>query len=102
MRLVSRHTSRRCGTSVDCVLHCCLHVYAVMYLDAAAATALMDQPNLTAEEIVRRSMKIAGDICVYTNHNLVVEKIEPPAPITGSGAVAPPATVSSVGPLASP
>mmetsp|Transcript_14467 Transcript_14467/g.29315 ORF Transcript_14467/g.29315 Transcript_14467/m.29315 type:complete len:246 (+) Transcript_14467:32-769(+) len=43
----------------------------------AAATALLDLPNLTAESIVLKSMKIAGDICVYTNHNLVVEKIEP-------------------------
>jgi ATP-dependent HslUV protease, peptidase subunit HslV len=41
----------------------------------AAARALADQP-LTAEEIVRRSMQIAGDICVYTNGNLVVESIE--------------------------
>ena len=41
----------------------------------AAARALVDQP-LTAEEIVRRSMAIAGDICVYTNGNLVVETID--------------------------
>jgi ATP-dependent HslUV protease, peptidase subunit HslV len=41
----------------------------------AAARALADQP-LSAEEIVRKSMKIAGDICVYTNGNLVVETIE--------------------------
>ncbi len=40
----------------------------------AAARALADQP-LTAEEIVRRSMAIAGDICVYTNGNLVIESI---------------------------
>jgi ATP-dependent HslUV protease subunit HslV len=41
----------------------------------AAARALVDQP-LSAEEIVRRSMTIAGDICVYTNGNLVIESIE--------------------------
>jgi ATP-dependent HslUV protease subunit HslV len=41
----------------------------------AAARALMDVPDLSAEEIARRSMKIAGDICVYTNHSLVVEVI---------------------------
>ncbi|MCA3564115.1 MAG: ATP-dependent protease subunit HslV [Methylocystis sp.] len=40
----------------------------------AAARALADQP-LTAEDIVRRSMAIAGDICVYTNGNLVIESI---------------------------
>jgi ATP-dependent HslUV protease, peptidase subunit HslV len=41
----------------------------------AAARALVDQP-LSAEEIVRKSMTIAGEICVYTNGNLVIESIE--------------------------
>ncbi len=41
----------------------------------AAARALMDVPDLSAEEIARRAMKIAGDICVYTNHNVIVETI---------------------------
>lgn len=45
----------------------------------AAALALIDRPDLDAEEIVRKSMKIAGDICVYTNHNLTLEKVEPKA-----------------------
>ena len=40
----------------------------------AAARALADT-EFDAEEIVRRSMKIAGDICVYTNGNLVIERI---------------------------
>jgi ATP-dependent HslUV protease subunit HslV len=42
---------------------------------AAAALALIDQPNMDAEQIVRKSMKIAGDICVYTNHQIIVESI---------------------------
>ena len=41
----------------------------------AAARALIDVPELTAEEIARRAMKIAGDICVYTNYNVIVETI---------------------------
>jgi ATP-dependent HslUV protease subunit HslV len=41
----------------------------------AAAKALMDQ-DLSAEEIVRRSLKIAADICVYTNDNLTVETLD--------------------------
>lgn len=49
----------------------------------AAALALMDT-NLEAEEIVRKSMKIAGDICVYTNHNLVVESLEAKPPATST------------------
>jgi ATP-dependent HslUV protease, peptidase subunit HslV len=40
----------------------------------AAARALADQP-LSAEEIVRKSMKIAAEICVYTNHSLVIESL---------------------------
>lgn len=42
----------------------------------AAARALIDQPHLDAEEIGRKSMQIAADICVYTNHNFVVEVLE--------------------------
>ena len=41
----------------------------------AAAKALMDQ-NLSAEEIGRRSLEIAADICVYTNDNLTVETLD--------------------------
>jgi ATP-dependent HslUV protease, peptidase subunit HslV len=40
----------------------------------AAARALVDQP-LEAEDIVRKAMGIAGDICVYTNGSLVIESI---------------------------
>ena len=42
----------------------------------AAALALLDQPNVDAEAIVRKAMKIAGDICVYTNHNVIVERVQ--------------------------
>lgn len=41
----------------------------------AAARALADM-ELSAEEIARKSMKIAADICVYTNENLVVETLD--------------------------
>ena len=40
----------------------------------AAARALLPM-QLDAEEIVRRSMRIAADICVYTNANLVIESL---------------------------
>ncbi|HAV09879.1 MAG TPA: HslU--HslV peptidase proteolytic subunit [Rhodobacteraceae bacterium] len=40
----------------------------------AAARALMDSP-LGAEDIARKAMSIAADICVYTNGNLTVERI---------------------------
>ena len=41
----------------------------------AAARALMDSP-LEAEAIVRKSMEIAADICVYTNRNVTIETLK--------------------------
>ncbi len=41
----------------------------------AAARALKDTTDLSAEEIVKKSMSIAADICVYTNHNIRIEKL---------------------------
>ena len=41
----------------------------------AAARALMDTDK-DAEEIARKAMQIAADICVYTNHNIVVETLD--------------------------
>ena len=36
---------------------------------------LIDIDGLDAEAIARKAMDIAADICVYTNHNLVIEKL---------------------------
>jgi ATP-dependent HslUV protease, peptidase subunit HslV len=41
----------------------------------AAARALLDTDR-SAEEIARRAMEIAADICVYTNHSIVVETLD--------------------------
>ena len=46
-----------------------------MYAQSAALALKKHAPHLTAEEIVRESLHIAADICIYTNHNLVVEKL---------------------------
>jgi len=42
----------------------------------SAARALLDATDLSAEEIVTRSLKIAADVCVYTNDNLVIESMD--------------------------
>ena len=42
----------------------------------AAARALLENTALSAREIVERALHIAADICVYTNHNLVLEELE--------------------------
>jgi ATP-dependent HslUV protease, peptidase subunit HslV len=41
----------------------------------SAARALMDVPGISAEDVARRAMKIAADICVYTNGNLIIESL---------------------------
>ena len=41
----------------------------------AAARALATVEGLTSEEIARRAMGIAAEICVYTNHSLIMETI---------------------------
>ncbi len=42
----------------------------------AAARALLENTELEAVEIVRRSLKIAADICIYTNDNLTIEELD--------------------------
>ena len=41
----------------------------------AAARALIDRSDMDAEAIARKSLNIAADICVYTNGNIIVEKL---------------------------
>jgi ATP-dependent HslUV protease subunit HslV len=41
----------------------------------SAARALADVKGMDAKSIVEKSMKIAADICVYTNHNIMIEEI---------------------------
>jgi ATP-dependent HslUV protease subunit HslV len=41
----------------------------------AAARALVDGSELSAEDIARRAMGIAAGICIYTNDNIIIEKL---------------------------
>lgn len=41
----------------------------------AAALALVQNTKLDARQIVEKSLNIAGEICVYTNHNLTIEEL---------------------------
>ncbi len=41
----------------------------------SAGKALIENTNLSAKEIAIKSLNIAGDICVYTNHNITCEEI---------------------------
>jgi len=42
----------------------------------AAARALMENTELSAREIVEKSLTIAGEICIYTNQNQTIEELE--------------------------
>lgn len=42
----------------------------------SAARALFDNTQLSALEIVEKSLHIAGDLCIYTNHHLTIEQLE--------------------------
>lgn len=42
----------------------------------SAARALIDIEGMDAEDIARKSLSIAADICIYTNHNIVIESLD--------------------------
>lgn len=42
----------------------------------AAALALLEHTKLNAETIARKALKIAGDICIYTNHHVTLEELD--------------------------
>ena len=44
-----------------------------MFAQSAALALKKHAPQLTAEEMVKESLGIAADICIYTNNNLIVE-----------------------------
>ncbi len=42
----------------------------------SAAQALLEHTELSARDIVEKSLHIAADVCVYTNHNLTIEELD--------------------------
>ncbi len=42
----------------------------------AAATALLNNTELSASAIVEKALTIAGDICIYTNHHHTIEELK--------------------------
>jgi len=47
----------------------------------SAARALIENTDLSAREIVEKSLGIAADICIYTNHNLRIEELDLESPV---------------------
>jgi len=48
-----------------------------VYAQSAALALKKHASQLTAAEMVAESLHIAADVCIYTNHNLVIEHIDP-------------------------
>ena len=46
-----------------------------MYAQSAAIALKKHAAHLSAEEIVRESLTIAADVCIYTNHNIIIETL---------------------------
>ena len=42
---------------------------------ALAAAKVLVETNLSAEEVARKAIKIASEICVFTNNNITIEKV---------------------------
>jgi ATP-dependent HslUV protease, peptidase subunit HslV len=55
------------------------HIAAIgsgsMYAQSAALALKRHAPHLSAAEMVKEGLTIAADICIYTNHNLVIENL---------------------------
>ena len=42
----------------------------------SAARALIENTELDPEAVVRKSLEIAGDLCIYTNHSFTIETLD--------------------------
>jgi ATP-dependent HslUV protease subunit HslV len=47
-----------------------------MFAQSAAIALKKHAPDLSAKDIVSESLQIAADICIYTNHNIIIESFE--------------------------
>ncbi len=47
-----------------------------MYAQSAAFALKKHAPHLSAKEMVKESLTVAADICIYTNHNFIIEEVK--------------------------
>ena len=52
-----------------------ISVSANTFAAAIAAAKVLAETDMSAEDIARKSIKVASDICVFTNNNVTVEKV---------------------------
>lgn len=64
-------------SNVSCVVYLNGHLtsFSLPYV-TAAARALMDFPELSAQEVAEKAMGVASDMCVYTNKEFMVEVMD--------------------------
>ena len=47
--------------------------YCLLCFSSAAARALIDLDDLNAEDVAKKAIGVAADMCIYTHHNFVCE-----------------------------
>lgn len=52
------------------------HLFVCLLHLPAAARALMDVDSMSAEDVAKKAMKIATDMCVYTNDHYMIETMD--------------------------
>lgn len=78
LNIVSRDTSLLVSGNGDVITpdDGIIGIGAGGYYAVAAARALLQYSDLSAEEIVKNSLSITADICVYTNNNIIVRVLK--------------------------
>ena len=64
------------ATAGDFTKHGVLAIGSGGHYAHAAATALVENTELAAADVVHKSLMIAADICVYTNNALTIETLD--------------------------
>jgi hypothetical protein len=70
-----------CRIFIFCsLMHCHVSFLFSSSINIAAARALMSVEDLSAEEVARRAMNVASDMCVYTNKEFLTFSVEDVGP----------------------
>lgn len=67
----------RCCIPIAPNIVCSIATNSISYsVSLAAARALIDIPELSAEEVARKAMAIASDMCIYTNSEYTMDSMD--------------------------
>jgi hypothetical protein len=65
-----------CRIFISSLTHFHVSFFFSFSIDIAAARALMSVEELSAEEVARRAMNVASDMCVYTNKEFLTYSLD--------------------------